>query len=187
MFFFKQKTAYEMRISDWSSDVCSSDLVHDLLLFEQLGEQDVERDDRHDDENAERHLRNQAAFAKSGDEAVRIGARGGRGARGKNGHEHLALFLARSIFRTGDRIARGSAIATLRSRNRRSAGQLPRDRLCERIRNRIAALVLRRREAHPRPEDAASRVVERIVAARGRDRTVGDLAIGPEDRKSTRL
>src|SRR3546814_3230019 len=25
-FFFKQKTAYEMRISDWSSDVCSSDL-----------------------------------------------------------------------------------------------------------------------------------------------------------------
>src|SRR3546814_9462627 len=29
-FFFKQKTAYEMRISDWSSDVCSSDL---LLVF----------------------------------------------------------------------------------------------------------------------------------------------------------
>src|SRR3546814_4237518 len=31
-FFFKQKTAYEMRISDWSSDVCSSDL-HLLVLF----------------------------------------------------------------------------------------------------------------------------------------------------------
>src|SRR3546814_7994556 len=31
-FFFKQNTAYEMRISDWSSDVCSSDLrAHDLL------------------------------------------------------------------------------------------------------------------------------------------------------------
>src|SRR3546814_9912565 len=28
-FFFKQKTAYEMRISDWSSDVCSSDLKQD--------------------------------------------------------------------------------------------------------------------------------------------------------------
>src|SRR3546814_20013237 len=28
IFFFKQKTAYEMRISDWSSDVCSSDLDH---------------------------------------------------------------------------------------------------------------------------------------------------------------
>src|SRR3546814_5952156 len=29
-FFFKQKTAYELRISDWSSDVCSSDLEHPL-------------------------------------------------------------------------------------------------------------------------------------------------------------
>src|SRR3546814_3626571 len=29
IFFFKQKTAYEMRISDWSSDVCSSDLIDD--------------------------------------------------------------------------------------------------------------------------------------------------------------
>src|SRR3546814_17568969 len=29
-FFFKQKTAYEMRISDWSSDVCSSDLLDRL-------------------------------------------------------------------------------------------------------------------------------------------------------------
>src|SRR3546814_9975744 len=27
LFFFRQKTAYEMRISDWSSDVCSSDLA----------------------------------------------------------------------------------------------------------------------------------------------------------------
>src|SRR3546814_1002453 len=34
-FFFKQKTAYEMRISDWSSDVCSSDL---LALAAILGE-----------------------------------------------------------------------------------------------------------------------------------------------------
>src|SRR3546814_8618525 len=31
-FFFKQKTAYEMRISDWSSDVCSSDLLIDYAL-----------------------------------------------------------------------------------------------------------------------------------------------------------
>src|SRR3546814_16001795 len=30
-FFFKQKTAYEMRISDWSSDVCSSDLSETIL------------------------------------------------------------------------------------------------------------------------------------------------------------
>src|SRR3546814_5906613 len=31
-YFFKQKTAYEMRISDWSSDVCSSDLGNHLPL-----------------------------------------------------------------------------------------------------------------------------------------------------------
>src|SRR3546814_2950793 len=31
-FFFKQKTAYEMRISDWSSDVCSSDLPPKSLI-----------------------------------------------------------------------------------------------------------------------------------------------------------
>src|SRR3546814_5245187 len=33
-FFFKQKTAYEMRISDWSSDVCSSDLEERLKSAE---------------------------------------------------------------------------------------------------------------------------------------------------------
>src|SRR3546814_4499534 len=32
-FFFKQKTAYEMRISDWSSDVCSSDLLLDFFIY----------------------------------------------------------------------------------------------------------------------------------------------------------
>src|SRR3546814_18147214 len=32
-FFFKQKTAYEMRISDWSSDVCSSDLLAPTLVM----------------------------------------------------------------------------------------------------------------------------------------------------------
>src|SRR3546814_7485230 len=31
-FFFKQKTAYEVRISDWSSDVCSSDLLGGEIL-----------------------------------------------------------------------------------------------------------------------------------------------------------
>src|SRR3546814_7885014 len=41
-FFFKQKTAYEMRISDWSSDVCSSDLRvfadSNILCFNRLKE-----------------------------------------------------------------------------------------------------------------------------------------------------
>src|SRR3546814_1816222 len=38
-FFFKQKTAYEMRISDWSSDVCSSDLLQEGFFRQ------AERDD----------------------------------------------------------------------------------------------------------------------------------------------
>src|SRR3546814_1812640 len=36
IFFFKQKTAYEMRISDWSSDVCSSDLQFSYLPRSEL-------------------------------------------------------------------------------------------------------------------------------------------------------
>src|SRR3546814_17955577 len=40
-FLFKQKTAYEMRISDWSSDVCSSDLFD---AVRPLGEPDVHED-----------------------------------------------------------------------------------------------------------------------------------------------
>src|SRR3546814_3338347 len=38
-FFFKQKTAYEMRISDWSSDVCSSDRV-EILAVEKIIDED---------------------------------------------------------------------------------------------------------------------------------------------------
>src|SRR3546814_6769967 len=41
-FFFKQKTAYEMRISDWSSDVCSSDL-HEAELRLRAAEANLER------------------------------------------------------------------------------------------------------------------------------------------------
>src|SRR3546814_8102303 len=42
--FFKQKTAYEMRISDWSSDVCSSDLPKALGL--KAGEEMIVREER---------------------------------------------------------------------------------------------------------------------------------------------
>src|SRR3546814_7427689 len=38
LFFFKQKTAYEMRISDWSSDVCSSDLIEQRTFDTQAEE-----------------------------------------------------------------------------------------------------------------------------------------------------
>src|SRR3546814_2842949 len=45
-FFFKQKTAYEMRISDWSSDVCSSDLAgHELQHHEPGRHRDLDRRD----------------------------------------------------------------------------------------------------------------------------------------------
>src|SRR3546814_12405247 len=60
-FFFKQKTAYEMRISDWSSDVCSSDLAEILRKLEEsrlrnLTEQQrlAEEDKRRVEEAAER-------------------------------------------------------------------------------------------------------------------------------------
>src|SRR3546814_3027408 len=45
IFFFKQKTAYEMRISDWSSDVCSSDLqrVQAYRRHQHVGRQGLRR------------------------------------------------------------------------------------------------------------------------------------------------
>src|SRR3546814_10281079 len=52
-FFFKQKTAYEMRISDWSSDMCSSDLDERRLPAEPLGQQDQTGQDK----AGRRHLR----------------------------------------------------------------------------------------------------------------------------------
>src|SRR3546814_3666875 len=47
-FFFKQKTADEMRISDWSSDVCSSDLkktaeAHDINYVEDMTKDDIQK------------------------------------------------------------------------------------------------------------------------------------------------
>src|SRR3546814_20836672 len=54
--FFKQKTAYEMRISDWSSDVCSSDL--------QRGIEPVERPDGVDDRVLRRELQHHCDVAE---------------------------------------------------------------------------------------------------------------------------
>src|SRR3546814_1003866 len=52
VFFFKQKTAYEMRISDWSSDVCSSDLGGSVRSCD-LEHQPRRQDDG--DEEGEQH------------------------------------------------------------------------------------------------------------------------------------
>src|SRR3546814_20595578 len=68
IFFFKQKTAYEMRISDWSSDVCSSDLhalggeaadTVDQVLGATLHELDGEAlaDDAVDDPHEDHHAK----------------------------------------------------------------------------------------------------------------------------------
>src|SRR3546814_3723562 len=48
-FFFKQKTAYEMRISDWSSDVCSSDLEPDVEHRPEDREDECHLQDRRQD------------------------------------------------------------------------------------------------------------------------------------------
>src|SRR3546814_9506623 len=78
-FFFKQKTAYEMRISDWSSDVCSSDLdrrdatrcarqprvEHDALADVEARSVGTAADDLADDFVAH-HLRERAQPAHGG-------------------------------------------------------------------------------------------------------------------------
>src|SRR3546814_3744185 len=46
LFFFKQKTAYEMRISDWSSDVCSSDLKMARMTSVSYGNQIISKKSR---------------------------------------------------------------------------------------------------------------------------------------------
>src|SRR3546814_1935524 len=52
IFFFKQKTAYEMRISDWSSDVCSSDLLTPAIShIHPFRQQQIGQPDRGADED----------------------------------------------------------------------------------------------------------------------------------------
>src|SRR3546814_1880658 len=59
--FFKQKTAYEMRISDWSSDVCSSDLRDEHLHRRAAEEPQKANDDYRDDrQRAEQAVAQQA-------------------------------------------------------------------------------------------------------------------------------
>src|SRR3546814_7309490 len=81
-FFFKQKTAYEMRISDWSSDVCSSDL---LALVDRPG-------DRHSgfwyQEAAQ--CRRRSGFGGQELQAVDEGRRGRRAEDAGRSEEHTS-------------------------------------------------------------------------------------------------
>src|SRR3546814_3508272 len=101
LFFFKQETAYEMRISDWSSDVCSSDLRRGdgyddvqgpALHDEPEAEREHEGDDVGDD--AEPHAR------KPGLPEVRAGDRSGgerRHADGRRDHRQHAHVEAEEV------------------------------------------------------------------------------------------
>src|SRR3546814_7325264 len=65
-FFFKQKTAYEMRISDWSSDVCSSDLA--ARLARRAGPSEAER--HQSGVRAQCHQRHRSEERRVGKECV---------------------------------------------------------------------------------------------------------------------
>src|SRR3546814_1937752 len=83
-FFFKQKTAYEMRISDWSSDVCSSDLVAQVA---ETGKDALD------------------VGIEVGEEAVRLGGVGGTasatGSRGRRVGGHVELGRVELAGQTG--------------------------------------------------------------------------------------
>src|SRR3546814_18859073 len=70
-FFFKQKTAYEMRISNWSSDVCSSDLVGRPGLAEILPGQHV--DPARAEQRPQRHLDGAGVGSRHDGDAVVLG------------------------------------------------------------------------------------------------------------------
>src|SRR3546814_10121644 len=66
-FFFKQKTAYELRISDWSSDVCSSDLqdgVQRRVVGAQFHEPRADRAERFHQQFAQGRLERAEALAR---------------------------------------------------------------------------------------------------------------------------
>src|SRR3546814_8589536 len=64
-FFFKQKTAYEMRISDWSSDVCSSDLKSGTTILSSAYRPLCGRNNLADAEVKEKSVKLQVANARA--------------------------------------------------------------------------------------------------------------------------
>src|SRR3546814_4422433 len=70
-FFFKQKTAYEMRISDWSSDVCSSDLGNGASILDDMvvGDNQTARGIDHEP-GARRDPRRQCLVGHAEEEAI---------------------------------------------------------------------------------------------------------------------
>src|SRR3546814_19358235 len=93
-FFFKQKTAYEMRISDWSSDVCSSDLPSCPWRHDPLGS----------------GIRRSLFFPNPRNPAARLG-RPGLGARRRSNHHGRPCFRRSEERRVGK-----ECVSTCRSR-----------------------------------------------------------------------
>src|SRR3546814_1338512 len=108
-FFFKQKTAYEMRISDWSSDVCSSDLAARFLpggKADHRGLGNVGEPVADDLAPAADHRRlDEAEFAKGG--AADFGDEVGNRAR---------FAAARTLIRSEERRVGKERVSTRRSR-----------------------------------------------------------------------
>src|SRR3546814_11479733 len=89
--FFKQKTAYEMRISDWSSDVCSSDLQAVLARIAREDVAETRRDDAADPEVGERPHR---MFARRAAAEIAIGDEDPRVAAGRPVEDEIFAFAA---------------------------------------------------------------------------------------------
>src|SRR3546814_19080026 len=110
--FFKQKTAYEMRISDWSSDVCSSDLVDQGLAHQPAGAV-LDRRDVHVAECG-RDRAGTAARIDGAELATRKRAEGGKGKEGAP--DHATRFTSRSGTRSEERSGGKECGSTCRSR-----------------------------------------------------------------------
>src|SRR3546814_7098089 len=103
-FFVKQKTAYEMRISDWSSDVCSSDLLVDDVFERRTAEDALaQRGDRRTalDDRAHFHAAGRAAIFLDHDAILRhVDQTAGQVTRVRRLERRIGQTLTRTV---GDR------------------------------------------------------------------------------------
>src|SRR3546814_10404598 len=91
-FFFKQKTAYEMRISDWSSDVCSSD----LLVAAGMNPMDLKRGIDLAVDEVVKDIARQAKKVKSSEEIAQVGT------VAANGEKAIGDMIAKAMQKVGN-------------------------------------------------------------------------------------
>src|SRR3546814_5077280 len=106
VFFFKQKTAYEMRISDWSSDVCSSDLLG-AEGAEEGGELDADGAGADHQQRLRHHVRHHGLEVSPDQLLVRLDAR--QRARPRAGRQD-------DVRRSDERRVGKECVSTCRSR-----------------------------------------------------------------------